>query len=70
MTVDVIGVDLGSRSYEVRIGAGLIDRAGAEVAPLLRRPRVAIVTDATVGPLHLARLEAAFAAAGIATAAL
>ncbi len=70
MTVDLVHVELGARAYDVRIGPGLIDRAGAEIAPLLRRKRVAIVTDETVAPLHLARLEAALAAEGIASAAL
>jgi 3-dehydroquinate synthase len=70
MTIDRVPVDLGSRSYTVDIGQGLIDAAGDRIAPLLRRKRVAIVTDAHVAPLHLARLEAAFGAAGIATAAL
>lgn len=68
--MDVVRVDLGLRSYDVRIGAGLIDRAGAEVAPLLRRKRVAVITDETVAPLHLARLVAAFAAQGITAASL
>lgn len=70
MTVETVPVDLGARSYEVRIGAGLIDRAGAEVLPFLRRRKVAIVTDETVASQHLDRLCAAFAAEGIATAAL
>ncbi len=68
--MDVVAVDLGARSYEVRIGRGLIDVAGAAVAPLLHRPRVAIVTDEVVAGLHLARLEASLAAAGIASVAL
>ena len=67
---DVVAVALGARSYEVRIGAGLIDRAGAEIAPLLTRPRVAVVTDDTVASLHLDRLRDAFAAQGIAVQAL
>ena len=70
MTVDVVPVALGARSYEVRIGPGLIDRAGAQIAPLLRRPRVAVVTDETVAGLHLARLAEGLAAAGIAQTAL
>ena len=70
MTLDIVRVDLGTRSYDVRIADGLIDRAGAEVLPFLRRRRVAIVTDETVGALHLARLQAAFSAAGIDSAAL
>ncbi len=70
MTIDRVHVDLGARSYDVLIGSGLIDTAGAEIAPLLRRKRVAIVTDDRVAPLHLARLEAALAQAGIASVAL
>lgn len=68
--IETVRVDLGERSYDVRIGAGLIADAGAQVAPLLTRPRVAIVTDATVAPLHLAALESGLAAAGIASQAL
>ncbi len=56
--VDTVHVDLGERAYDVRIGRGLIGRAGAEIAPLLKRPRVTVVTDATVGPLHLEALRA------------
>ncbi|MFN3647134.1 MAG: 3-dehydroquinate synthase [Gemmobacter sp.] len=65
---DVVPVALGARSYQVRIGPGLIDRAGAEIAPLLRRKRVAVLTESQVAPLHLARLQAALDAAGIAHA--
>ena len=70
LAVDRVTVELGPRSYEVRIGPGLIDRAGAELAPLLRRKRVAVITDETVAATHLARLEASLAAEGIAMAAL
>ncbi|TAG14605.1 MAG: iron-containing alcohol dehydrogenase, partial [Rhodobacterales bacterium] len=65
-----VAVDLGTRSYEVRIGEGLIARAGAEIAPLLRRKRVAIVTDETVAAAHLPALTAALQAEGIAFASL
>ena len=68
--MNIVPVDLGTRSYEVRIGAGLLSRAGAEIAPLLRRKRVAIVTDETVAALHLPALEAALAAEGITSTAL
>ena len=68
--LNTVPVDLGSRSYQVRIGPGLIDRAGAEIAPLLRRKRVVVVTDETVAGLHLARLTAALEAEGIAVASL
>ncbi len=65
-----VPVPLPGRAYEVRIGSGLIDRAGAEIAPLLARRRVAIVTDETVAGLHLDRLRAALSAEGIASEAL
>ena len=68
--MNIVPVDLGDRSYEVRIGPGLIDRAGAGIAPLLRRPRAAVVTDATVAGLHLARLTAALEGQGIAVSSL
>lgn len=70
MTVDVVPVALGARSYEVRIGAGLIARAGAEIAPFLKRPRVAVVTDDTVAAHHLLALAEALEAQGIAMVAL
>ncbi len=68
--INTVPVDLGSRSYQVRIGPGLIDRAGAEIAPLLARRRVAVITDETVSVHHLLRLDAAFAASGIVMEAL
>ena len=67
---DSVHVSLGARSYDVRIGSGLTARAGLEIAPLLRRKRVAVVTDENVGALHLEALTAALAAEGIAMTAL
>jgi 3-dehydroquinate synthase len=64
-----VTVPLGARSYPILIGSKLIDRAGALIAPYLRRPRVHIVTDANVAPIYLGRLQAALTAAGIASAA-
>ena len=68
--IDTVAVDLGSRSYAVRVGAGLIDRSGAEIAPLLNRKRVAVLTEERVAALHLPALEAGLAAEGIAIQAL
>ena len=65
-----VHVRLGDRAYDVRIGEGLIARAGAEIAPFLARPRAVIVTDENVARLHLAALEAALKAEGIASEAL
>jgi 3-dehydroquinate synthase len=65
-----IHVPLGDRAYDVRIGEGLIARAGDEIAPLLRRPRVAIVTDEHVAAAHLEAFEAALLSRGISSVAL
>ncbi|WP_116131089.1 3-dehydroquinate synthase [Tropicimonas sp. IMCC34043] len=51
--MELVQVPLGERAYEIRIAEGLLARTGHQIAPLLRRPRVAIVTDATVAALHL-----------------
>jgi len=60
-------VELGARAYDIHVGRGLLERAGELCAPLLAERRVFVVTDATVARLHAARLEAGFAAAGVAT---
>lgn len=65
-----VHVPLPGRAYDIVIGQGLIDRAGALIAPHLHRPRVAIVTDDNVAALHLEPLKAALAAQGIASVAL
>ncbi len=65
-----VRVDLGARSYDVHIGAGLVADAGKMLAPLLRRKRLAVVTDETVAALHLPALTAALEAEGISVNAL
>lgn len=62
---ETIRVELAHRSYEVVIGPGLLDEAGASMTPLLRRPRVAVVSDERVATLHLERLRDGLAKAGI-----
>ncbi len=61
----VVPVDLAGRAYDVHVGEGLIARAGERIAPLLKRARAVVVTDATVAKLHLPDLAASLAAAGI-----
>lgn len=70
MSIDTVHVDLGARSYDVRIGQGLLARAGQEIVALAGRRRVAILTDETVAALHLPALQAALAAEGIEAPAL
>ncbi|MCY3997073.1 MAG: 3-dehydroquinate synthase [Rhodobacter sp.] len=63
--IDTVRVELGSRAYDVRIGKDLIRHAGRELAPLLRRPRVTVLTDETVAALHFGALKDGLAAEGI-----
>lgn len=70
MSTRTIGVDLAGRSYDIAIGPGLIDQAGALSRPLLAAPRVTIVSDATVAPLYGARLAASFDKAGVKAASV
>ncbi len=70
MSIETVRVDLGARSYDVRIGQGLLARAGQEITALAGCRRVAIVTDETVAELHLPALQAALAEAGIEAPAL
>jgi 3-dehydroquinate synthase len=65
-----VPVSLGHRSYDILIGDGLLQNAGPRIAPLLKRKKVAIVTDANVAKHHLATLEKSLAADGIAFASI
>ena len=60
-----ITVDLGSRSYPITIGDGLLAHAGETIKPLLARPLTAIITDENVARHHLATLTGSLDAAGI-----
>ncbi len=70
MSLDTVKVALGARSYEVRIGQGLIAQAGRQIAPALRRKKVAVITDDTVAALHLMALAKSLEAEGIVMTAL
>jgi len=70
MQINTVPVALGQRSYDVRIGEGLIDGAGAAILPLLTRRKVAVITDETVAATHLMQLGASLATQGIAMTAL
>lgn len=64
----VVHVPLGDRAYDIEIGTDLLQDAAARLSPHLVRPRVAIVTDATVAGLHLQPLADQLTAAGISVA--
>lgn len=62
---ETVHVPLGDRAYDVLIGTGLMAEAGALIAPLLPRLRVAVVTETRVAALHMDALRAGLAEAGI-----
>ncbi len=62
---ETVNVPLGDRAYDILIGPELLARSGALIGPLLARPRVAVITDSNVGPLHLDAFVAGLAAEGI-----
>jgi len=63
--IETVDVALGERSYPVHIGAGLLARAGALLAPLLPLPRAIVVTNPIIAALFLEPLRASLAAAAI-----
>ena len=62
---ETLRVDLGDRSYDILIDDGLIDAAGAHLAPLAGSAPLLVVTDETVAGLHLRRFETSLDAAGL-----
>ena len=63
-----LSVALAGRGYDILVEDGALDRAGALLAPFLRRGRCLIVTDTNVAAKQLPRLRAALAATGISVA--
>src|SRR5438034_161199 len=59
-------VELGRRSYDILIGAGLIAEAGRHLKPLLAEPRIFVVTDEHVARHYMAMLQASLEVEGIA----
>lgn len=62
---ETVAVELPGRAYEVRVGPQMLGQSGVHIAPLLSRKKVFVVTDVTVGALHLETLRAGLADAGI-----
>ncbi len=61
-----VPVALGDRSYDIHIGAGLLDFAGSDIADVLARPKTLVVTDENVADLHLPTLAESLTDAEIA----
>lgn len=65
----IVPVSLGTRSYDIVIERGLLARAADYLKPLARGRSMAIVSDENVAP-HLATLQGALAAGGVASEAI
>ena len=65
-TIERLRVELAARSYDILVGPRLIERAGAEIAPLMRRRQAVIVSDENVARHYLAALRDSLSTAGIA----
>lgn len=63
--METLTVPLGSRSYPIHIGSGLMDQLGHHVRETLGDVSVAIVTDDNVAPLYLSRAAASLRQAGL-----
>ena len=67
---DTLRVELGPRSYDIVVGTGLLEDAGALIAPAIRQKRAIIVTDENVAQRHLPTLRAGLDKAQIAQQAI
>jgi 3-dehydroquinate synthase len=67
---DRLRVALAERGYDILVGPGLIETAGAAMLPLLRRRQTIIVTDEHVARHHLAALRQSLDREGIANHAI
>jgi 3-dehydroquinate synthase len=65
-TAQRLRVEVGERSYDIVVGGGLVERAGSEIGPLLRRRQAIVVTDENVAGCCLAPLRASLTAERIA----
>lgn len=61
---ETVTVDLGSRSYDIVIGDGVLDRAGMSLAEVLGQRRCLIISDENVAPLYMDHLRKSLEAAG------
>jgi len=63
--IEKLRVELGARAYEIHVGPGLLETAGREISPLLRRRQTVIVSDEAVAAHYLTALCASLSEVGI-----
>ncbi|WP_298439347.1 3-dehydroquinate synthase [Geobacter sp.] len=62
--METLRVSLGKRSYDIRVGGGILDGVGTICRDLGLGRHAAVVTNTTVGPLYYERVAVSLAAAG------
>jgi len=62
--METIDVALPGRAYSIIVGQGVLNRSDL-VSPFLRQPKLVVVTNTTVAPLHLARFTSPLRASGV-----
>jgi 3-dehydroquinate synthase len=62
--VETINVALGDRSYDITLGAGILDRVGSLCRTLPLSGTAAVVSNTTVAPLYYDRVRTSLEAAG------
>ncbi len=60
-------VELSGRSYEIKIGSGLLAQCGELIGAVTDAQMLAVVTDSNVAPLYLEAVEKSLTAAGFST---
>src|SRR5260370_25462492 len=65
-TIERLRVELGDRGYDILVGPRLIERAGREMLPLMRRRQAVVVSDEIVAGHYLAALRDSLSEAGVA----
>lgn len=64
LAAERVTVDLAGRSYDILIGAGLLDAAGAHIRAVARQDRLLVIADAQVAAMHWPRFAASLESAG------
>ena len=62
--METLNVALSGRAYQIHVGRGLLECSGL-LLPLIRQPKVAVVTNTTVAPLYLKRFAESLCDSGI-----
>ena len=62
--MSIINVNLGAKSYQIEIAAGLLDKAGAKIRSISKAQRAAIISDSNVDALYGERLQKSLEGSG------